>query len=105
MKKVYSHNDRFMVWQIKSLLEARGIPCFIKNEFAIGAVGELSPFDVQPEVWISDNEWWPKTEQAIHEFEFQPPHQQAWFCTQCQEANEANFEVCWQCGSDANAQT
>ena len=101
MKKVYSHHDRFMVWQIKSLLEAHGIPCFIKNEFAIGAVGELSPFDVLPEVWISDNEWWPKAQQFISEFESQPEENSAWCCVQCQEYNAANFEVCWQCGTDA----
>ncbi|KXI27381.1 putative signal transducing protein [Paraglaciecola hydrolytica] len=103
MKKIYSHHDRFMVWQIKGLLESHGIPCFIKNEFAIGGVGELSPFDSLPEVWISDDEWWPKTQQVISEFELQPQQNKDWYCAQCQEQNDANFEVCWQCGTDAKA--
>jgi hypothetical protein len=102
MRKVYTHHDRFMVWQIKQLLEQRGIPCFIKNEFAIGAVGELSPFDVLPEVWLSDDEWLPKAQQFITDFEYQPTMQKAWSCDQCHELNEANFELCWQCGHQAH---
>lgn len=88
-----------MVWQIKQLLEQHGIPCFIKNEFAIGAMGELSPFDVLPEVWLADEGWLPKAQQFIQNFEYQPTRQAAWLCAQCQESNEANFALCWQCGT------
>ena len=102
MKKVYSHHDRFMIWQMQQLLEQRGIPCFIKNEFAIGAMGELSPLDVLPEVWLSDNEWERQALRIIAEFEALPATNQAWCCEQCQEVNEASFELCWQCGSEAN---
>lgn len=101
MQKVYSHHDRFMVWQIKHLLEQHGIPCFVKNEFAIGATGELSPFDVLPEVWLMDDDWLPKAQQTIKDFEFQPISTATWLCVQCQEVNEANFELCWQCGTSA----
>ena len=103
MKQVYVHHDRFMVWQIKQLLDEHGIACFIKNEFAIGAVGELSPFDVLPEVWVTDSEWEPKAAQLIAQFETQPAANSPWYCRQCEEYNEANFEVCWQCGQDAEA--
>lgn len=100
MKKVYSHHDRFMVWQMKQWLEAEGIPCFIKNEFAIGAVGELSPFDVLPEVWVTDDEWLPRALKFIDEFEHQSSTSVNWFCQQCKETNDASFELCWQCGAD-----
>jgi hypothetical protein len=99
MRKVYSHHDRFMIWQIKQLLEQHGIPCFIKNEFAIGAMGELSPFDVLPEVWLTDDDWLPKAQRTIQDFEAQPELKTAWLCEQCQETNGANFELCWQCGA------
>jgi hypothetical protein len=99
MRKIYSHHDRFMVWQIKQLLEQHGIPCFIKNEFAIGAIGELSPFDVLPEVWLTDDDWLPKAQRTIEDFEAQPELKTAWLCEQCHETNGANFELCWQCGS------
>jgi hypothetical protein len=100
MKKVYGHDDRFMVWQIKNLLEAKGIACFIKNEFAIGAMGELSALDVLPEVWINDDDWLPKAEDFIKDFLKQPLQTDSWLCSQCSEHNEGNFELCWSCGLD-----
>ena len=100
MNKVYSHHDRFTVFQIKQLLDDKGIPCFVKNEFAIGAMGELSPMDVLPEVWISDPQWLPKVLQIIEDFEKQPANSSPWICNKCHEQNGANFELCWQCGED-----
>ena len=88
-----------MVFQIKQLLDAQGIPCFVKNEFSIGAMGELSPMDVLPEVWISDPQWLPKAQQFIADFDGQPIDASPWICSQCQEPNGANFELCWQCGA------
>lgn len=90
-----------MVFQIKQLLEEKGIPCYVKNEFAIGAMGELSPMDVLPEVWISDSEWLLKAQQFIAEFEQQPLDTSPWICSKCGEKNAANFELCWQCGEDS----
>jgi hypothetical protein len=90
-----------MVFQIKQLLDEKGIPCFVKNEFAIGAMGELSPIDVLPEVWINDPQWLPKVQQFIEDFESQPIDQLAWICSKCNETNTANFELCWQCGADS----
>ena len=77
----------------------RLVLCSIKNEFAIGAMGELSPMDVLPEVWILDNEWLTKAQQIIAEFN-QPVHTSSWNCSKCQEHNEASFELCWQCGTN-----
>jgi hypothetical protein len=90
-----------MVFQVKQLLEAKGIPCFVKNEFAIGAMGELSPMDVLPEVWINDPEWLPKAQQFVAEFEHQPADSSPWVCRKCHEQNASSFELCWQCGEDS----
>jgi hypothetical protein len=92
-----------MVFQIKQLLDEQGIPCFVKNEYAIGAMGELSPMDVMPEVWISDPEWLPKAQQFVAHFENQPIDSSPWTCNKCNEQNGANFELCWQCGEDNDA--
>jgi hypothetical protein len=90
-----------MVFQIKQLLDEKGIPCFVKNEFAIGAMGELSPMDVLPEVWVSDEEWLPKAQQFIDDFQHQATDSSPWVCNKCHEQNGANFELCWQCGEDS----
>ena len=100
MDRVYSHHDRFRVVQVKQLLEELGIPCFVKNEFAIGAMGELSPMDVMPEVWVSDSQWLPKAQRIITEFQAEPQNSTLWICATCKEPNAANFELCWQCGED-----
>lgn len=101
MHKIYSHHDRFTVFLVKQLLDDKGIPCFVKNEFAIGAMGELSPMDVLPEVWISDPLWLPKAKQIIESFEKPPINSSPWICNKCQEQNDAIFELCWQCGKDS----
>lgn len=62
MNKVFTHENRLIVFNIKNLLEKQGIECTIKNEFASGGVGDLSPFESWPEVWILDGN---QFEQAI----------------------------------------
>jgi hypothetical protein len=99
MKKVYSHDDRFMVWQFKQRLDEKGIPCFIKNEFASGAMGELSPLDSLPEVWIGDDEWLPAVNKLVAELDALP-EQKNWNCHACGEDNAGSFELCWQCGQE-----
>lgn len=100
MIKVFTSEDRFIVWQIKQLLEEKGIPCFIKNEFAIGAIGDLAPLDTWPEVWITDAEWLPKAQSFIQDFQETEPPFANWACNQCGEQNEGSFEICWQCGAE-----
>ena len=99
MKKIYSHQDRFMLWQAKNCLDENGIPCFIKNEFASGGIGELSPLDSEPEVWITDDEWQTKAEQLVAELDMQPSGE-SWHCKNCGEQNDSSFELCWQCAQD-----
>lgn len=105
MIKVYSNEDRFLVQQIKDMLESKGIPCFIKNEFAIGGAGDLSPFDCWPEVWITDNDWQIKAEQWIEGFETELQQGPDWYCESCGEKNAASFELCWQCGAQASVES
>jgi hypothetical protein len=97
---IFRDFDRFMVFRVKQLLEDSGIPCFIKNEFLSGAIGEVAPLDAQPEVWLSDDEWQLKAEQLIADFTSQSEQQRAsgdWVCLNCGEANDASFVICWQC--------
>lgn len=86
-----------MVWRVKQLLEDSNIPCFIKNEFAIGAMGELSPLDNLPEVWLTDNEWQAKATALVADFSAEPVSQENWKCQQCDEDNEGSFLICWSC--------
>lgn len=98
MKRIYTHHDRFMVWQVKQLLDNHQIPCFIKNEFVGGAVGELAPLDSLPEVWLSDNEWETRANKLIAEMTADARVGKDWCCSECGERNDASFDFCWQCG-------
>lgn len=102
MIKVFCSENRLRIQQVKDLLDGYGIPCFIKNEYSIGGVGEISPFDAWPEVWLTDNEWFNRATQLIAEFEAAEKEGSPWVCRQCQEHNEASFEICWQCGTEFN---
>ncbi len=52
MKLVFTNESTFLVNNVKNLLEAQKIKVFIKNEYAQGAIGEISPFDSWPELWV-----------------------------------------------------
>lgn len=107
MIRIYSSENRLEVQQIKDLLESKQIDCFIKNEFAIGAVGELSPFDAWPEVWLVDAEWEAKANAFITVFLEELKAQQVkgdWECERCHETNESTFEICWSCGMEAQVE-
>lgn len=101
MKKVFVSEDRFQVQQVKELLAEKKIPCFVKNEFASGAIGELSPIDAAPEVWVFDDEWQAKALEYIALVTAVLPDAQSWVCNKCGEHNEASFEICWNCALES----
>ena len=104
MKKVFSSQDRFLVQRARELLEAVGIPCNIHNEYAAGAIGELSFLDTYPELWISDDEWYPRARSILAELELPAAKLNEWVCEICRERNAETFDMCWQCGHDRNTQ-
>ena len=97
MKKVYTHENRMIVFNMKNVLQGEGIETVVVNEFAAGGAGDLPTFDTWPELWIEDDD---KLEQAqaIVERILTGPKQDAWFCHSCQEQNDASFRICWNCG-------
>lgn len=98
MKKLYVSNDWFSIQQVAQLLEAHRIPFMVKNEFSSGAMGELSPFDVQPEIWLIDDDWFARASSLVEDLKQVAANSQDWTCNKCTEDNDAAFEVCWQCG-------
>lgn len=45
MKLIYTNENRFLVSNMKNIVENAGIEVTLKNEFAFGGVGDLSPFE------------------------------------------------------------
>jgi len=65
MKMVYTDENFFLVNNAKNIIEAVGIAKFLKNEFAQGAVGEVSAFDCWPEIWVLEDSDYGKAKLAM----------------------------------------
>jgi len=98
VKKVYSHENRLIVFNLKNVLEDAGIACVVENEFSSGGVGDLSPFETWPELWVVNDA---DEERAVKIIEdLNQPTQQDWYCSVCGEKNPGSFQVCWNCGAE-----
>jgi hypothetical protein len=102
MRIFFRHHDRFQVYQVKSILDDEGIPCFIKNELLQGTIGEIPPMDAEPEIWLHDDKWQPKAQKILEHFyqeqaNVSPDNTNDWVCAACGQMNEFQFAICWQC--------
>ena len=50
---------------VKGLLDEARIPCMIRNEQLAMALGELAPSDCSPEVWILNDEDYPRAREIV----------------------------------------
>jgi hypothetical protein len=96
MQKIFSHENRLMVFNIHNLLAEAGIASHIRNEFSGGGVGDLSPFETWPEVWVADADE-DAARRVVTDSLDQTQHDAQWVCRECGETNAGNFEICWQC--------
>lgn len=108
MKRFYKDFDQFKVRQIYILLSDAGIPCTIKNELLQGASGEIPHHEALPEIWLLDKEWETKASALLAEFEQDIKAEDVsefdWLCTSCEQSNEPQFRICWQCQSPREAE-
>ncbi|MBA6233044.1 MULTISPECIES: putative signal transducing protein [unclassified Colwellia] len=99
MKLLYSNENQFLVNNVKNIIEAENISSFIKNEFAQGAVGEISAFDSWPEVWVANDEDYERALALLASSQLDVKGHD-WLCKNCKEKNAPSFEICWNCQHD-----
>lgn len=99
MKLLYTNENTFLVNNAKNIIENLGIELVLKNEFAAGAVGEVSPFDTWLELWVVQESDYEKAAQALENID-KVEKTTEWVCSQCNEFNDPSFEICWQCQSE-----
>ena len=101
MKKIYCSDDLVMAGYLKSLLDADGIECFIKNQYLTGGRGDLPLNECWPEIWITQDETFSHAMKIITSAITAPDHvvQSNWDCI-CGETIEGQFDSCWNCGKD-----
>jgi hypothetical protein len=99
MKLVYTNENLCLVSNAKNIIESHGIDTILKNEFARGAIGEISPFDAWPEVWVNNDSDYEQAVKII-DTSFNNTNGAAWVCKECNEENDASFESCWNCQNE-----
>ncbi|MCK4707741.1 MAG: DUF2007 domain-containing protein [Gammaproteobacteria bacterium] len=99
MKKVYSSEDRVLIYHLKNTLDLEGIDCFIKNDMAFTLAGEVPVNEVWPELWITDFKLQTKAEEIIKQA-VNPVQSifKSWQCPKCGEKHDSQFTTCWKCG-------
>ena len=70
MKKLYTHENRMIIFNLKNVLQDIGIECTVINEFASGGAGDLSTFDTWPELWITDSDRFSEAESVLQKIVF-----------------------------------
>lgn len=107
MKEIYSDRDSVRVGHAKSLLEAAGISCFVRNEASgalIGAsiAGVLPMF--YPVLCVAFDEDYTQARGILKawldEQKANPdnqPESPDWICPHCGETVPAGFDECWSC--------
>jgi hypothetical protein len=96
MKMLYSNENNFLVSNVKNIIESHDISTFIKNEFAQGAIGEVSAIDSWSELWVLDDADF-KRAMVILESSQESIKGEDWACNHCSETNDPSFEICWNC--------
>ncbi len=85
---------------LRRALEDHGIGCTVRNEYLLGAAGDLPPNECWPELWITDERDQEPAERLLRvltqSFEDTPP----WQCPGCGERIEGQFSHCWNCGAE-----
>lgn len=98
MRRIYSSQNPTLVWHAKNILESAGIECALCNEFASGGVGQISPFDAWPELWVDDQYGYRAL--TLLKREFEASDLPDWTCPQCGETSGGAFTACWNCAQD-----
>ena len=98
MKLFYSHDNPFLVYNIRNIFENNNIQCEVKNDLLSSTAGEAPPITVWPEVWVVRERDYQKAEKLLQETLNEDPKATSWFCRHCGETNPPAFELCWKCG-------
>jgi len=99
MKLVYTHENRFLVFNIQNIIESHRIDTFLKNEFIAGAAGDIAPHETWPELWVkNDNDY--DLAMLLIKDTLEQKNDKTWLCRHCHETNNSSFDFCWNCQSE-----
>lgn len=102
MKKLHTFTlaDRAQAGLLKELLEREGVTCLLRNEQLFAALGEIPFLECAPELWVVDDEVWPRARLLLDNWLKDEEGAAAWRCAACGETLEGQFGACWKCGRE-----
>lgn len=105
MKRLHTFTlaDRAEAGLLKELLEGEGIACLLRNEQLFAALGEIPFLECFPELWVVDDEVWPRARLLLDSWLKGADNADSWRCPSCGESLEGQFGACWQCGRERDA--
>ena len=99
MKRLITHESLAHVGHLKNVLEQSGIACIIRNDQLSGGLGEIPFLDCLPELWVVRDQDLARAEALLATTQRTAEQRGEWRCRECNEINEGQFAVCWQCGA------
>lgn len=99
MAALFASLKRLEVYHLRNLLEAEGIPCWVRNELLSQLAGEVPFTECQLELWLRRPQDQQRAEKVLRDFLSGVPLAPAWTCA-CGEWLEGQFTACWRCGAD-----
>lgn len=100
MKKLHTFHpsEQPLAGMFKELLASEGIQCLIRNERLLTGMGEIPFVECFPELWVVDEETYPRAILLLRAWLEKPADTQSWTCPGCREEIAGHFTVCWSCG-------
>ena len=99
MRQVYVNQEYARVGFYQSVLEAAGLPNFVRNAMANNITDLPSPLFF-PTLCVLRDEDYDEAMRLLGEIYYARPSQAAdWVCPKCREEVPGTFDLCWQCGA------
>jgi hypothetical protein len=103
MKKLTRAPNLITAQHWVNVLSTAGIPCELHNRYLNGALGDIPADQCAPEIWIMDDRDETLAARMLENARRGPAAgARGWRCATCSEPLEAQFTVCWQCGTERN---
>ncbi len=104
MKKLHTFHswEQPMAGMFRELLATEGVACLVRNEQLSTAIGEIPFVECFPELWVIDDEIYPRAKLLLEAWLKQSPEVAPWTCPQCGEEIDGQFSSCWSCGSSCD---
>lgn len=100
MREVFVHQDSARVGLYKSILDANGIPNFVRNAVSNNSVADMPAAIFFPALCVIEDADYERALEILRQVHKPEPNDAPdWKCTGCGEEVPGTFEHCWKCSA------